>query len=371
MKRSAGILALGLAVLLGPACGKKGPLQPPLTREPKPVERLTAFQRGETILLEWTNPEKYVDGRPLGALETVEIWVFDRGLAPVGRPLPSAEVEKTARLARRIIKEEFVSFRGQAGTQTSTMAFPYVFDPGPSSPKTLGFTVRVRDSKKRASDFSPPTAVTIRTCPKPPWAVEARVFRRFIEVIWSAPGSNTDGTEPENVAGYVVYRYEGGGPARKLTPSPLDGQSHEGFFRFEDRDFAFGKAYGYFIRAVAAGTEGAVESGDSIAAEIVPRDIFPPDPPAGLVAVSGPEVISLSWDPVRDEDLAGYRVWKKEAGEPGFVQLTQGVLSGNAFTDPAVQQGKTYVYAVSAEDKNGNESPKSETGPVSLKGSRG
>ena len=102
MKREARILALGLAVLLGPACGKKGPLQPPLSAGPQPVEGLTARQRAAAVILEWTNPERAVDGRPLGALDAAEVWVFERGLPPGFRPGSGKDVEKAARLARRI-----------------------------------------------------------------------------------------------------------------------------------------------------------------------------------------------------------------------------------------------------------------------------
>jgi hypothetical protein len=207
--------------------------------------------------------------------------------------------------------------------------------------------------------------VETRVCPLPPVIRDVRVFKDSIWVGWDPPPANIDGSSPAAVAGYMVYRSEGGTRPEKRTPAPTSGLD------FGDRDFEFGKAYDYFVRAVGAGTEGMVESDDSAAREVLPRDIFAPDPPAGLVAVPGPGVISLSWDPVRDQGLAGYRVWRKEEGGPGFVPLTPGLLPGNAFTDPSVLKGKIYVYAVSAEDKNGNESPKSETGPVSLKGSRG
>ena len=357
MKREAAIFALGLAVLLGPACGRKGPLQPPLSAGPKPVEGLTARQRAETIVLEWTNPEKAVDGRPARDLDAAEIWVFDRGL-PDG---PAAGIEKAARLARRIVRAEFASFRGPAEGSLRRMAFAFVFDPGPAGPKDLAFTVRVFDGKRRASEFAAPVVVAVRPCPKPPWNVEAKAFRDHIEVIWWGPESNIDGTKPESVGGYAVYRFEGESPERRLGTTGSD------VTRFEDRDFTFGRAYRYFVRALAPGAGGEVESGDSVTANVVPRDVFPPDPPAGLVAIGAPEAISLSWAAGREDDLAGYRVWRKEPGVSGYTALTTGLLAANAFTDTTAAAGKTYVYAVSAVDKDGNESPKAECGPVALK----
>ncbi|OGD21837.1 MAG: hypothetical protein A2Y70_03665 [Candidatus Aminicenantes bacterium RBG_13_64_14] len=364
MARPFATLILGLPLLFFPACGRKGPLEIPPGREPMTVEGLAAAQRGQVVFLEWTNPVKAVSGRPLTDLETIEIWVFDSGLPAGGRPSASAEVEKTARLARRIPKEEFGSFQRRAGARDSEMAFPFVFDPGPAGPKRLAFAVRVIDSKKRASDFTVPAAVNIRGCPKPPRSVGVRVFPDFIEVGWLAPDSNIDGTPLKNGSSYVVYRYKGDGPPRKLTPSPLDGLT------FEDRDFEFGKAHGYFVRTVAAGADGAVESGDSSAVEIVPRDVFPPAAPAGLSVVAGDGLVSLSWRPAKERDLDGYRVWRKEAGGPAFGILGEGLVRENTFTDRSAAKGVSYVYAVSAVDRTGNEGSMSEGAAVVAKGAR-
>jgi hypothetical protein len=364
MARPFATLILGLPLLVFPACGRKGPLEIPGGREPMSVEGLAAAQRGQAVLLEWTNPVKAVSGRPLADLETIEIWVVDGGLPADSRPIVSTEVEKTGRLARRIPKEEFGNFQGRAGARDIGMAFSFAFDPGPAGPKRLAFAVRVIDSKKRASDFAAPVAVDIRTCPKPPRSVDVRVFPDFIEVGWLAPDSNIDGTLLEKGNRYVVYRIEGDGLPRKLTPSPLDGLT------FEDHDFEFGKAYGYFVRAVAAGADGAVESGDSPAAEIVPRDIFPPARPAGLAAVAGDGLVSLSWRPAKERDLDGYRVWRKETGGPAFGALGEGLVRENTFTDRSAAKGVSYIYAVSAVDRTGNEGPRSEGAAVVAKGAR-
>jgi predicted small lipoprotein YifL len=364
MARPLATLLLAFPLLVFPACGRKGPLEIRPGHEPMIVGDLAATQRGQAVLLEWTNPVKTVSGHPLTGLEVVEIWVFDTGL-PVGGPaFTSAAVEKGARLARRIPKEEFGSFQGRPGARDTGMAFTFVFDPSPAGPKRLAFAVRVIDSKRRASDFTAPAGVDIRACPKPPRSVGVRVFPDFIAVAWLAPDSNIDGTPLENGSGYVVYRHEGDGPPRKLTPAPLDGLT------FEDRDFEFGKAYGYFVRAVAFRTEGAVESGDSSAVEIVPRDVFPPAAPAGLAVVVGDGLVSLSWRPAKERDLDGYRVWRKEAGGPAFIILGEGLVRENMFSDRSVAKGISYVYAVCAVDRTGNEGAKSEGAAVVAKGAR-
>jgi predicted small lipoprotein YifL len=354
-------LLAGLYLFAGPACGRKGPLELPPGRAPAAVEKLTAVQRGDAVVLEWTNPGKAVSGRSLGPLGEVEIWVFDGGPLPAGRALGPAEVEKTGRLVRRIPEKEFTDLVVGRGEPASEMAFRYIFDPGPSGPKSLAFTVRVLDREKRASEFSPPAAVSVRASPKPPTSILAEVRADSIAITWTAPDANIDGTKLERAPGYAVYRAEGDGLARRLTPVPVEA------VRFEDRDFEFGRSYRYFVRAASSGAGGTVESADSPAAEIVPKDVFPPAPPAGLVALAGEDIVSLSWKPGTEPDLDGYRIWRKEAAQAAFAPVA-GIVRGNTFVDRTVAKGVSYVYGVSALDGAGNASRPAESEPVAVKG---
>jgi predicted small lipoprotein YifL len=364
MKRSAGILALGLAVFLWPACGRKGPLQPPAAREPKSVEGLTVFQRGGSIILEWTNPAKYADGRPLGPLGTAEVWLADPGPGQGTEPLTPQDFKARARLVRRLAGGDLEPAPEASSGPASVTRFAYQFSAENPGLRRLAFSVRVLDAKRRPSKFCPPVRVETRTCPLPPEILDVRVFADRIELNWAPPSGNVDRTGPASVSGYLVYRSAGGAKPEKLTPAPVPGPT------FEDRRFAFEVPYTYVVRACAAGPDPCLESDDSAPREILAQDTFPPDPPRGLVALAGPGVISLSWEAGREEDLAGYRVFRKEAAESGFASLKPGTTAGLSFTDASVEPGKTYTYAVSALDKKGNESPKAESRLVSLKGNR-
>ncbi len=71
--------------------------------------------------------------------------------------------------------------------------------------------------------------------------------------------------------------------------------------------------------------------------------------------------IVLSWDPVEDEDLNYYVVYRSEA--PGFnpdSTTKVGEVGRETFVDENVQKGKTYYYRVSAVDHSGNEGPVSK-----------
>jgi len=160
MTKPLATLTIGLSIALAPGCGRKGPLVLPPGGAPMPVEALTASPARNAVLLQWVNPVKAVSGKPVGPLEAVEVWVFDKGLPAGGRPLASGDIEKSARLVRRILRREFDSFYLVSG-ESPVLAYIYAVVPGPSVPSRLAFTVRVFDRKGRASDFAMPAAIDL------------------------------------------------------------------------------------------------------------------------------------------------------------------------------------------------------------------
>lgn len=161
MTKPLATLTIGLCLALAPGCGRKGPLVLPPGGAPMPVEALTAVPGDGTVLLSWANPAKAVSGKPVGALDAVEVWVFDKGLPALGRPLASVDIEKSARLVRRIPRQEFAAHAGAAGEASRAMTFAYAIVSLPAAPTKLAFTVRVFDRKGRASDFAAPAAVDL------------------------------------------------------------------------------------------------------------------------------------------------------------------------------------------------------------------
>jgi len=105
----------------------------------------------------------------------------------------------------------------------------------------------------------------------------------------------------------------------------------------------------------------------SISATSLPAaDTTPPAAPGGLVAVSESNGVRLTWDGVTDPDLAGYLLYRRLEGDPVFVRVPgTSVLAGTNYLDGQVENGKTYVYAVTAVDASGNESDRS--GPATIR----
>ena len=88
-------------------------------------------------------------------------------------------------------------------------------------------------------------------------------------------------------------------------------------------------------------------------------DRTPPEQPA-VTVVENEENIYLKWDKIADANR--YGIYRREDGTDTYKFLKYS--SYNYYTDSTVQDGKTYIYAVTAIDELGNESKKSETPAV-------
>jgi hypothetical protein len=161
-----------------------------------------------------------------------------------------------------------------------------------------------------------------------------------------------------------------------------------------DRTAQIGYTYSYTAqrvrRASIAGQTLELRSAPSAAVTVAVRDIFPPEVPAGLVAVpgfvnpgdqssppttsvAGPSAaphpaIDLSWEPDVEPRVAGYRVYRREGPSGAWQLLTQALVSVAAYQDATVVAAHTYAYRVTAVSTAGNESPPSpeasETAPA-------
>ncbi len=352
-------LTLGWTFLAGMGCGRKGPLQLPYSREPEAVENLVVFQRGDMAWLEWTNPRNNIDGHLPASLEEVEIWAGGESAENPSSPSVAPGLQERGRLVARISMGELATLSPEASADSGRMAYPVPVSSAGTGPVT--FSVRVKANGGRLSEFSPPVSLTPRVCSLPPEGLEARIAGEAVELLWAAPIANVDGTRPAVVKGYRVYRSDGGRPALLLTAIPLEKP------RFEDRDVEAGTDYRYFVRACSTAAPPFLESADSKILEITVVDLTPPAPPEGLAGISGEGFVVLSWKPSPERDLAGYRIWRSGEGGHGDVLLTEEALRENYFRDITVREDVPYTYSVTALDKNGNESAKSNPVTVRMK----
>lgn len=83
----------------------------------------------------------------------------------------------------------------------------------------------------------------------------------------------------------------------------------------------------------------------------------PPAVPSGVYTVTGDERVEIFWNPVRQEDVAGYGVYRSSTLEGPYQRIATIERSlADSHTDFNVTNGVTYFYAVDAFDFAGNES---------------
>jgi predicted small lipoprotein YifL len=371
MKKAFPSFFLAWIVLSSVFCGRKGSIYPPLVKNPKAVEVFQVFQRGDKIALNWNNPSAYTDGSPLEAISRVEIWLYVKTKDTAETPqtgekkeekgggdasLTAEEFRKEADVLAEIPKENFAQY--QITTKDATLPGNFLYFHPLSledlKDKTFTFALKTRDNRKKESDFSALLSVKPKALPSPPGNIKTTVMEDKISLEWSPPEKNIDGSIPADVKGYLVYRKSEEEGLRRLSENVV------GVTQFDDKEFQFEVSYTYTIRSAASDSAPFLESSDSDAVIIVPKDTFPPPAPTGLVAISGAGFISLSWDSSRESDLSGYRVWRKKEKADKLLPITE-LIRDNVYNDTGVEKNERYDYAITALDKSGNESKKSKS----------
>jgi len=359
--RAVSIFQFLVSVAFLAACGSPGEPTPPSPPVPAAISDLAVRQSGDGALLTMTLPTRTVTNERLTEPPAIEIF---RGLLkPDGKPdnrsfrlvytLPGA-------LLDTYINEKYIQFKDPI-TPEETRA-----NPG----RILVYRVRTRASKKKNSEDSNTVLVKIFPVPERITGLDAKVTESAIALSWAAPTKTSGGAPLEQLTGYRVLRGEiepssAQATAQDVTqakwkaPLTLIAPATENSYR--DTLFEFDKTYVYVVRAVALAGDGPVESEDSAAVIVSPKDVFPPATPQNVVAAvtsppSGAPSVDLSWSINLESDLSGYRVYRSDAQGVRGRLLTTDLLPAPAYRDMSVQQGHKYWYSVTAVDRAGNES---------------
>jgi len=340
------LLLFSLLLLAG--CGMQGEPLPPLLKLPQPAE-IAAVQRGDKALIDWVPPALTTEGQAVRADKLGPVEVYRAIVSGLRREVGRGEFESGAqRIAQLPARESH-----------------YAAELNPDGPPhTAAFAIRLLNARGHAAGFSNIVAIAVVRPPPAPASLRATISEEAILLEWpAAPGA----------ASYHVYRSEQTPrPAQGAqAPPPLLLLGNTDKAGYADPNFEFGREYRYLVRAVATRDGFSGESADSPPAVARPEDVFPPGVPSGLVglvtepaAPGRPLAVELSWEPSSTRDLAGYNVFRGDAGAPPR-RLNAALLLTPAFRDTAITPGVSYSYSVSAVDQKGNESARCE--PVGVK----
>jgi hypothetical protein len=328
---------------------------------PAAVADLAVRQYGSAFALTFTLPKRSVDREALAEQPSIEIY---RAAVPPG----SVPDKKTSwQLAYTIPSEQVDRYlTGERIEFHDALAAGDFALPAGSS---MAYKIRTRAARARASADSNVVTKRILAPPEAPREVRVEVSETALIVHWAEVAAPSGSAS----IAYRVYRavaesgqdasVSSASQAKLKTQPELAGSSTSTEFR--EAHFEFGTAYLYSVRSVAQYGADVVESADSAAVAITPRDTFPPAAPNNVeisVVPATPQAgmyVELSWAISSEADLAGYIVYRSDAENAPGERISTETLPSPTFRDMSVVPGGRYFYRVSAVDRSGNESPRS------------
>lgn len=345
------LIGLSFASCLAVAgCGMPGTPQPPSLDLPDHVQDLSIQRVGNEVHLHWTMPRRNTDRLPLKGTYTAHLCMDE----VAGKCTPVADLPLAPDVAGDYRHE-----------------LPAVFVSGPLRP--LFYRVEVRNHAGHSSGASAPAVTLAGSAPAAVSGLSAQVHAEGVVLRW----------DPTSTATIRLHRKllsESKSEAKKTKDTsslaaPQPEMAEQSLLVKPNKDSDPGKTldasallnrkYQYLAERIlqlrVANSLIEVSSVTSNAVTVDTRDVFPPAIPSGLVTILVPEEksIDLSWAPDSELDLAGYIVYRSDGTAlPIRISPAQPLLAP-AFRDTKVLSGHRYSYAVSAVDRDGNESARS------------
>ncbi len=313
--RSAGTLGLAVIALTITGCGYVGDPKPPALAIPSRVTNLQAIEYGSNILIQFTLPPLTTEGLALKGVRSIDARVIADGVQKDYSVPPQDPTESGVLIRYEIPVQEWI------GKQST-------------------ITVRATGPKGKAADWSNAVVIPIGAPLPAPVNVQVENAPGGVKLSWSS-----------GAPGYRIYRSAVNAAAAEQAPARIgDATSAE----YTDMTSTNGITYRYMVQAV----DGPLRQSEiSSAAEITPKDVFPPAVPEGVSAVAGTDSIELAWQRNIEDDFAGYNIYRSVDG--GAFEKISGPVPTPTYSDRQIERGKTYRYQVTSLDNAGNESARS------------
>ena len=366
-------------VLVCLACGKRGDPHPPVPIIPQPTSDLVVAQRGSKVLLSWAYPALTTAGKNLTGVRRVVVYRAVEPFPVVQPPEPDTTTtpQPIAAFAKvpPLTPAQFVKLRSKvdsiegANLPAASTGARLTFEDTPQLHTSDGRPVRltyavVTEGTSASADLSNLVSIVPLDVPVPPASLAATPKPQGVVLTWTAPTATIAPNAKPFISGYNIYRTAATETASELTrpvnAAPVSATT------YTDTP-PYGK-FTYFVTAVAA---PSIESNPSASVTAEFKDLTPPPAPKNVEALLEPKAVRLVWEPVAAGDLAGYRVYRTEGvghepdiKEIGTVPMFAAPIATPYAVDTGANPGIAYKYAVTAVDKNGNESERVWTGWV-------
>ena len=346
----AALMFILFGMLLTTNCGKRKAPLPPVETVQQRIN-ISGKQFGNKISIFWVMPIRNASTSNILNIDRVDLY---RIIEPENTPLTLSEEDfanKSILIASIPITD--ADFNKKTLTYVDELKFS-----GQSI--RLRYALRFVNSSGQKAAFSNFLIIepSVKSA-EAPKSLKSEITERAINLTWTAPQQNIDGSTPANILGYNIYRVTNKPEnTQKLNQTPVSET------QFSDKTFEFEREYAYFVRAVSLGKDGEpVESLESNTISILPRDTFPPAAPTAFTIAAAPNVLSIFFAVNLENDISGYRIYRStDVKQPksDWLLLTNEILQTNTFQDKSIESGKLYYYYLTAVDKAGNESRPSE-----------
>lgn len=347
--KKAALAFIFFCLLISAGCGKRKPPLPPVERVAQRVE-IAGFQRGNKIILSWTMAARNASDASILNISRADVYRLTEP-ATVNSNISEEEFASRSTLIATVPISN-ADFAGKQMTFSDTLNFA-------GQQSRIRYAIRFVNATGQKAGFSnfltiEPTARVAEN----PKDLRSEVMQNSVEIRWTPPVQNVDGSTPANILGFNIYRQDENNVRKMLNTTPVSGNE------FADKTFEFEKSYSYFVRTVSLGTNGEpLESADSSIVEVLPKDTFAPAAPSAVTIAASPNTISIFFASNLENDIAGYRVYRstdRDLPKSDWNLLTPQLLTTNTFQDTNVESGKTFYYYLTAVDKFGNISQTSE-----------
>ncbi|MCB2183912.1 MAG: fibronectin type III domain-containing protein [Desulfobulbaceae bacterium] len=319
-----------LCVLLGlVGCGIKTPPIPPQSAIPAPIEDLVLKVSVRSVTLSWTYPEVAESGAELDKIRTFQLF-------------KSEVVENDYCSGCPVQYDPFITLsadRGKPGSRVrytdSALKPGYHYDYKVVS--SAGWNIVSRDSNRISFAWENP--------PRPPTDLVLDVADQGLTLHWQPVQELSDGGVVSGSILYQVFRRRAAGKFERIG-DPV------GAIFYRDEGLRNGEKYFYKVRALhkVDGTNLVGEDSDIVAG--TPRDMSPPPVPERFEVVATTAGAELLWEDVGGKDVAGYKIYRRRAGQKEYVLV--GVTDRRSFSyvDKSLPAGKTTLYyALTAFDR--------------------
>ena len=343
---------LSLYLLFSGGCAKTGEPHAPILMLPKPPTDLSVRQYGDQALVSVSMPAQNTNGSPVTTLARVEVFRLSENEGNEGHPsIPPGDSEFLRR-AVKLFSVPAAQFPSFLRNRILTIRDPLEFsDHNVIYSRVFVYAARFVNNKDQNAGLTNQAALAPIPIPPAPQNLSSEVTQDSIRIRWDPPAANMDGSTPPRFVGYNVYKTEDPAhfPADPINREPVAAAE------ITDPEFQFDSTYYYEVSTVGSIKGPNAESPPSAALRVTPRDTFPPGAPQNLNAVVDGGVVILLWGPAAGNDVAGYRVYRREPGAAEAALLQPALITTLSYRDPAVLSGRSYVYRVTAVDTHGNE----------------